>query len=67
MKFKAWCQAKGTTEENAFPKEYVTAKRVAKRAVAQAQQTERKSLGNKINSVEVQSSVFRNLLIVVIC
>ena len=60
LKFKAWCQAKGTNEENAFLKEYVTAKEVTKRAVAQAQQpAESKNLGNKINSEKGQSFVFK--------
>ena len=42
LKFKAWCQAKGTTEENLrqFFKEYVKAKKITKKAVAQAQQAE---------------------------
>ena len=40
LKFKAWCQAKNTTEEKAFLKEYVKAKRIEKREVAQAHQAE---------------------------
>ena len=40
LEFEAWCQAKSTNEEDAFLKEYLTATKVAKRAVAQAQQAE---------------------------
>ena len=58
LKFKAWCQAKVTTKKKAFMIKWVKA-RIARKAVAQAQQAERKSLRNKINSEEGQSSVFK--------
>ena len=37
-KFKAWSRAKGTAAEKAVLKDYVAAKKIAKKAVAQAQQ-----------------------------
>ena len=43
-KFKVWCQAKGTAAEKAVLKEYVAATNIAKKAVAQAQQWQRKRL-----------------------
>ena len=58
-KFKAWCRAKGTAAEKAVLKEYVAAKKIAKKAVAQAQQWERKRLGEKLNTEEGQKSVFK--------
>ena len=42
--------------EKTFFKEYVKAKKIAKKSVAQAQQEERKSLENKISSEEGQDS-----------
>ena len=59
LKFKAWCQAKGTAAEKAVLKEYVAAKKIAKKAVAQAQQWERKRLGEKLNTEEGQKFVFK--------
>mgnify|MGYP007071599789 CR=1 FL=1 len=59
LKFKAWCQAKGTAEEQALLEEYVAAKKIAKKAVAQAQQEERNRLGEKLNTEEGQRSVFK--------
>ena len=59
MKFKAWYRAKGTAAEKAVLKEYVAAKKIAKKAVAQAQQWERKRLGEKLNTEEGQKSVFK--------
>ena len=56
-KFKGWRRAKGTAAEEAVLKEYVAAK-IAKKAVAQAQQWERKRLGEKLNT-EGQKSVFK--------
>ena len=57
-KFKAWSRAKGTAAEKAVLKEYVAAKKIAKKAVAQAQQWERKRLGENLNT-EGQKSVFK--------
>ena len=37
-KFKAWCRAKGTAAEKVVLREYVAAKKIAKKAVAQGQQ-----------------------------
>ena len=49
-KFKVWCWAKGTTAEKAVLKEYIAPKKIAKKAVAQAQQWEKKRLGEKPNT-----------------
>ena len=40
-KFKAWCQVKGTQEEETALREYMTSKKEAKKTVAQAQQREK--------------------------
>ena len=59
FKFKAWCQAKGTAEEKALLKGYVAAKKIAKKAVAQAQQEGRNRVGEKLNTEEGQRPVFK--------
>ena len=58
-KFKAWCQAKGIPAEKAVLKEHVAGKKVAKKAVAQAQQWERKRLEETLNTEEGQKSAFK--------
>ena len=46
MKFKAWCQAKGTVEKKAMlGRAWVVAKKIAEKVVALTQQQERKRLG----------------------
>ena len=42
LKFKVWCRAKGTAAKKTVLKEYVAAKKIVKKAVAQAQQWERR-------------------------
>ena len=59
LKFKGWGQAKGTAAEEGVLKEYIAAKKIAKKAVAQAHQWGRKGLGEKLNTEDGQKSVFK--------
>ena len=61
-KFEAWCQAKSTAAENAMSKEYVAAKKIAKKSVVLAQQWKRTRLGEKLNTEEGQNMIGVNCL-----
>lgn len=54
LKFKVWRQAKGTTDEKTALMEYVMAKKIAKKVIAQAQPQERKRFREKLNKEEGQ-------------
>ena len=58
-KFKEWHIAKGSLEEEAKLKEYIEAKRAAKKAVAKAQQKEREQFPERLDTKEGQRAVFR--------
>ena len=59
LKFKAWCQAKGTADEKVLLEEYMAAKKIEKNAFARDQQEERYKATEKLNTEEGQRSVFR--------
>ena len=59
MKFREWQKAKASPEEEVKLKEYVKARKEAKKAVAKAQQKERERFGERLDTKEGQRSVYR--------
>ena len=58
MKFREWQKAKASPEEEVKLKEYMDARKEAKKAVAKAQQKERERFGG-LDTKEGQRSVYR--------
>ena len=58
-KFKEWHKAKASPEEESKLKEYIEAKRAAKKAVAKAQQKKREQFAERLDTKEGQRAIFR--------
>ena len=58
VKFREWQNAKASPEEEVKLKEYVEARKAAKKAVAKAQQKERERFGERLDT-KGQRSVYR--------
>ena len=59
VKFREWQKAKASPEEEVKLKEYMEARKEAKKAVAKAQQKERERFGGRLDTKEGQRSVYR--------
>ena len=59
VKFREWQKAKANLEEEVKLKEYVEARKEAKKAVAKAQQKERERFGERLDTKEGQRYVYR--------